>query len=409
MDFNNSIIFLLLHFFLFFSLVNHVYSSKTSYRQLVNQTFRQEEYFQKLRKTKGINLQPINKHAVKTIRSPDGDIIDCIMIHKQPAFDHPLLKGHKLLDPPEIPNGHNETSILNDNFQLWSLSGESCPDKTIPILRNKQDDIISRPNTHNIFERESINRDERTRHEYVIARVNEGEYYGGKAIFNVWAPHVEQNEFSVAQMWVASGNEENLNTIEVGWQVYPGLYRDNLPKLFIYWTADTYKKTGCYNLKCPGFVQINKKILLGGTLTKISTYNGKQFIFTAMVWKDPKTKNWWLRIGYDVIGYWPSSLFPLLQNHANTVYFGGEIVDNGPIGTHTTTQMGSGHFANEGFRKAAYIRKLQVVDFNNYLNPIPNPQFDSRQQDCYDIKHGINKLWGNYIYYGGPGRNGKCI
>ena len=24
----------------------------------------------------------------------DGDIIDCVDIHQQPAFDHPLLKNH---------------------------------------------------------------------------------------------------------------------------------------------------------------------------------------------------------------------------------------------------------------------------------------------------------------------------
>nr|XP_027193553.1 uncharacterized protein LOC101503704 [Cicer arietinum] len=327
-------------------------------------------------------------------QSPDGDIIDCVMIHKQPAFNHPLLKGHKLLDPPELPKGHNQTSISSDNFQLWSLSGESCPDKTIPILRNINDDIMSKASSHNIFKRESINNDVRGRHEYVLAKVNDDVFYGGKAIFNVWAPHVEQNEFSLAQMWVASvstsGTEQNLNTLEVGWQ------------------ADAYKTTGCYNLKCSGFVQINNKILLGGTLTKISTYNGIQFAFTALVWKDSKTKNWWLRIGTDIIGYWPSSLFPLLKNYANSVHFGGEIVDDGPAWTHTSTQMGSGHFAHEGFRRAAYIRKLQVVDSNNYLNPVPYPEFDTRHQNCYDIKHGITKLWGNYFYYGGPGRNGQC-
>jgi len=29
-------------------------------------------------------------------QSPDGDIIDCIPISKQPAFDHPFLKDHKI-------------------------------------------------------------------------------------------------------------------------------------------------------------------------------------------------------------------------------------------------------------------------------------------------------------------------
>ena len=29
-------------------------------------------------------------------QSPDGDIIDCVHISHQPAFDHPLLKNHTI-------------------------------------------------------------------------------------------------------------------------------------------------------------------------------------------------------------------------------------------------------------------------------------------------------------------------
>lgn len=29
------------------------------------------------------------------MQSPDGDLIDCVLSHQQPAFDHPKLKGHK--------------------------------------------------------------------------------------------------------------------------------------------------------------------------------------------------------------------------------------------------------------------------------------------------------------------------
>lgn len=30
-------------------------------------------------------------------QSPDGDLIDCVPLYLQPAFDHPMLKGHKPL------------------------------------------------------------------------------------------------------------------------------------------------------------------------------------------------------------------------------------------------------------------------------------------------------------------------
>ncbi|KAM1834427.1 hypothetical protein ACFX13_016896 [Malus domestica] len=33
-------------------------------------------------------LKLLNKPGVKTIKSEDGDIVDCVDIYKQPAFDH---------------------------------------------------------------------------------------------------------------------------------------------------------------------------------------------------------------------------------------------------------------------------------------------------------------------------------
>ncbi|CAN7113055.1 unnamed protein product [Brassica rapa subsp. narinosa] len=43
------------------------------------------------------------------IWSSDGDIIECVPISKQPAFDHPFLKYHKIQ-----PNYHPE-ELFDDN------------------------------------------------------------------------------------------------------------------------------------------------------------------------------------------------------------------------------------------------------------------------------------------------------
>lgn len=47
--------------------------------------------------------------------------------------------------------------------------------------------------------------------------------YGAKATINIWDPKVENKEIelSISQIWISSGGYEtnNLNTIEVGWQV----------------------------------------------------------------------------------------------------------------------------------------------------------------------------------------------
>jgi hypothetical protein len=90
------------------------------------------------------------------------------------------------------------------------------------------------------------------------------------------------------------------------------------------------------------------------------------------------------------------------------VQFGGEIVNSHSRGYHTGTQMGSGHFSEEGFRKAAYFRNLQVVDWDNNLLPLSNIHQLADHSNCYDIKEGRNNVWGTYFYYGGPGRNVRC-
>ncbi|MBA0648890.1 hypothetical protein Goklo_016524, partial [Gossypium klotzschianum] len=247
--------------------------------------------------------------------------------------------------------------------------------------------------------------------QHAVGYVSGDQYYGAKASINVWTPRVSnQYEFSLSQMWVISGSfGDDLNTIEAGWQVSPELYGDNYPRFFTYWTTDAYQATGCYNLLCSGFVQTNNRIAIGAAISPTSSYNGGQFDISLLIWKDPKHGNWWLEFGSGVlVGYWPSLLFTHLRDHASMVQFGGEVVNSRAGGFHTSTEMGSGHFAGQGFGKASYFRNLQVVDWDNNLIPLSNLRVLADHPNCYDIQGGINRVWGNYFYYGGPGRNVKC-
>ncbi|KAL2547139.1 hypothetical protein Fot_16372 [Forsythia ovata] len=360
-------------------------------------------------------LMKINKPSIKTIQSPDGDLIDCVLSHQQPAFDHPQLKGQKPMDLPERPKGEIPTSSMSEeNVQLWSITGEFCPEGTIPIRRTTEQDFLRASSIRRFGRkiRRPIRRDSSSNgHEHAVGYVSGDQYYGAKASINVWAPRVvNRYEFSLSQLWVIAGSfGDDLNTIEAGWQVSPELYGDNYPRFFTYWTSDAYQATGCYNLLCSGFVQTNNRIAIGAAISPISSYNGGQFDISLLVWKDPKHGNWWLEFGNGVlVGYWPSFLFTHLRNHASMVQFGGEIVNNRATNSHTSTQMGSGHFAGEGFGKASYFRNLQVVDWDNSLIPLSNLKVLADHPNCYNIQGGINRVWGNYFYYGGPGRNSRC-
>ncbi|GAA0138483.1 hypothetical protein LIER_00222 [Lithospermum erythrorhizon] len=356
------------------------------------------------------------KLFVFDIQSPDGDIIDCVLSHQQPAFDNPELKGQKPLNPPERPSGYNLSDETIEDFQLWSMSGESCPQGTVPIRRITEEDIL-RFGDISTFGRKTIERSIKRaaykEHEYAIGTLNKGTYFGTQATISLWAPSVEgRNEFSVSQIWLGNRNANGgeLNTIEVGWQVYPNMYGgDTHPRFFIYWTRDDYQKTGCYNLVCSGFVQTNSKIVIGASISPVSTYGGEKYVIKLFTWKDPKTGNWWLQYGGNLVGYWPSFLFTNLRSHARYVHFGGEIINSWrKDGLHTSTQMGSGHFAEEGTRKASYFRNLQVVNEHNTLIPAPPLNLHTDNPTCYNIKGGQDQVFGNYFFYGGPGRNQWC-
>ena len=110
-----------------------------------------------------------------------------------------------------------------------------------------------------------------------------------------------------------------------------------------------------------------------------------------------------------VLGYWPAFLFSYLSDSASMVEWGGEVVNSQPDGQHTSTQMGSGHFSGEGFGRASYFKNIQIVDGSNNLRPPKDIGTFTEQPNCYDVqnrKSGDN--WGNYFYYGGPGRNPNC-
>uniref|UniRef100_A0A1D1XM04 3-methyl-2-oxobutanoate hydroxymethyltransferase n=1 Tax=Anthurium amnicola TaxID=1678845 RepID=A0A1D1XM04_9ARAE len=375
------------------------------------------------------HLKRLNKPAVKSIQSPDGDVIDCVHVSHQPAFDHPLLKNYTIQVRPTFhPEGlYDENKIKSSSgrktssiTQQWHLNGR-CPENTIPIRRTRKEDILrassvkkyGRKKHRTIPKPSSVDPDllNESGHQHAIAYVEGDKYYGAKATINVWNPKIQQsNEFSLSQLWILGGSfGEDLNSIEAGWQVSPDLYGDNNTRLFTYWTSDAYQATGCYNLLCSGFIQINSEIAMGASISPISAYHGSQYDISILVWKDPQQGHWWMQFGNDyVLGYWPSFLFSYLTDSASMIEWGGEVVNSESDGQHTSTQMGSGHFPEEGFSKSSYFRSIQIVDESNNLRPPKGIGTFTEQSNCYDVQNGYNGDWGNYFYYGGPGKSANC-
>ncbi|XP_054811093.1 uncharacterized protein LOC129312481 [Prosopis cineraria] len=365
-------------------------------------------------------FKKLNKPAVKSIKSPDGDMIDCVHILNQPAFDHPKLKNHKIqMRPKFLPKGIRRLGESKPIPQMWHQSG-SCPKGTVPIRRTTKDDILRADSiqqsgkkiSHSILDLSGSLNSASSTHEYAVATLTGDRYYGAHASINIWKPNVQQSdEFSLSQIWITNHDDpKNHETIEAGWQIYPGIYGDDNPRLFTYWTRDSYNNTGCYNLRCPGFVQVDPTVVVGSSLqNNISVYGGSQYVLSIHIRKDQTTGNWWMHVGNTSVGYWPDSLFNHMSVGASHVKWGGEIVNKGSNGQHTTTGMGSGHFPEEGYGKASFFKHISIVNANNDLVSPKNFNPYVTNAYCYNItSYDYSNDSGVYFYYGGPGRNSNC-
>ncbi len=226
---------------------------------------------------------------------------------------------------------------------------------------------------------------------------------GGGNFVNVWDPSVGPQIFSLSQHWYAGGSP--VQTAEVGYQVYPQKYGTTQPCLFIYWTADGYQKTGCYNLDCSAFVQTNKNWILGGTLSPVSKTGQPQYELNIYFYLHQG--NWWLYLGggaaSNAVGYYRASQYGSgpMATHATDIDFGGEVVD-----TTSWPPMGSGAFANAGWQKAAYQRAIEYFPTSGgAVSARLTPQQPSPA--CFTINvESAAAPWSEFFYFGGPGGTG---
>lgn len=332
---------------------------------------------------------------------------------------------------PEIPLGETKMSDFKPQrkhhtkpiAQLWQLNGK-CPKGTVPIRRTKKGGFLRarsvlkfpfrRPPRIGLKPRVGkapVQNSATSEYAYAILRSKE--YYGTKATINLWQPKIDEDKGGVSASGfgvVGGPSTSELNIIEAGWIVYPELFGDNSTRLYTLWTSDSYQSTGCFNLFCSGFVQTSNEIALGASLSPTSVYNGPQYEISFSIWKDQNQPMWWLQYQNNTLGYWPTSLFKYLVNHASIIIWGGEAASTKGDGLSPRTQMGSGHFPEEGYGRASYFRNLQIINGSNALvTPPPDTiQTFSDHPNCYGILFGNNADWGDYFYYGGPGKNPKC-
>ncbi|KAL1212695.1 Protein neprosin [Cardamine amara subsp. amara] len=385
-----------------------------------------------------MKLKALNKPALKTIKSEDGDIIDCIDIYKQHAFDHQALKNHKIQMKPSVEFGTKKTTTKKNGSsepitsQIWSKSG-NCPIGTIPVRRVSREDI-RRASSPSQFGRKTPHRysflDKALQHkghfnitanqpkrgrvqnrsEAVLIALGYN-FVGAQSDINVWnPPRVQASDYSSSQIWLLAGLSADFESIEAGWVVNPSVFGDSRTRLFTYWTKDSYTKTGCINLLCAGFVQTSTKFALGAAVEPVSSTSRDQYSITVTMFLDPNTGNWWLTCADNVMGYWPGKLFSYLQHSATAVQWGGEVYSPNVFKKpHTITSMGSGQWASYLWAEASFHTNIRIKDYSLQIKYPKYLSEYSDENDCYSTKlHRKTYMSEPHFYFGGPGKNRFC-
>lgn len=228
---------------------------------------------------------------------------------------------------------------------------------------------------------------------------------GGHTILSVWSPAVTGDQiFSLVQQWCAASGPAGVQTVEVGWQVYPRMYGHAKPVLFVYWTRDSYQH-GAYDYQ--NFVQYGGAHPLGIAFEAVSVPGGAQvevelsFLLAQ--------GNWWLFVnGIDeqhAIGYFPTLLFagePMMTG-ATRIEFGGETA-----GDTSFPPMGSGAFAAAGQDQAACQRSIHYFSTAGDMHPATLTAAEEWHA-AYTIEIVATAEVDPLFYFGGPGGAGPVV
>ena len=375
---------------------------------------------------------------VATTRTESGQIIDWIRPESQ------MPAGEKLQRPPDeerfaapanaakiaqytkAPEGRE--GIARTEVQLQKRA--QGPPGTVPIVRFNVDAYLQNvrdlpEDPADIFKKPPPPAPDGNSRYYGVW-IRTGTFFGTLGRINIWDTNgPTSGETSIAQTAVIRGNP--MQAIEAGKIELNSLNGDFRPYLFLFYRTNgkaTGDWVGGYNTLQKGWVQVSPSVAPGMVLSAwASTIGGTQFSLDVEVrlWNG----NWWVRAAGEWAGYYPrckggkssdscpsGTLFSEagIRDQADRLDWFGEVFDS-TAPNPTSTDMGSGRFASEGWGRAAYFRNLMFV-----WSPTQAWWWDSggpsaTDSNCYTVNgpffSDTDQNYRNWFLFGGPGKESQ--
>jgi len=170
------------------------------------------------------------------------------------------------------------------------------------------------------------------------------------------------------------------------------------------------KLEGVWDMNKPGFVPYRYRKHVLGKEVPVSQIGGMQVehridIFQAI------SGDWWIAYQGSLIGYYPASLFTLLNQGGCSAHWYGEVSDPELSDGWTKTDMGSKLSAEAGLLYAAYVRQPAFRDSDWYVLEVPATNapklLDVKpyKAACYSRSplYEVALPWGAIFFLGGDG------
>jgi Neprosin len=341
--------------------------------------------------------------------------VDCIPVMQQPSVRSLGLTSLPTPPPPpevdvaEQPPGVSVQPLLERGLTDSFGNAIRCDAGTIPLRRVTLEDLSRFPTLRASFAKTpppSLTCNQYYR--YAVGQQVQPPIYGAQTTLAIWYPTINPNygayQHSLSQMWVEGvTSTKPLQTVEAGWTVDPYRTGTSAATLFIYWTADGYAQTGCYDTDCAGFVQTSNAWVLGAPNWPGPSVSGDpnhQVFFGPIQWT-LQNGAWWLSAGFANLGYYPASIFNggQMSLYANKVEFGGEVSSPSPP---AFSQMGSGALASAGSLYAAYEWGARYFTSpGTYVNANLTLVDCNTNSSCHTFACSASPC--NVFYFGGPG------
>lgn len=116
--------------------------------------------------------------------------------------------------------------------------------------------------------------------------------------------------------------------------------------------------------------------------------------------------DWWIMYNGDLLGYYPASLFNMLNSSACRSAWYGEVL-NRKQNEAVLSEMGSGQFAEAGVFKTAYVRNPRCVNLSGFgVEPKDEYSMIPYEPLCYNrtlLTYAGAPTYSSFMLLGGPG------